>query len=94
MTLEDSIFKNVQNENIRIEKGLYSVYDVIKTVARKKAPRTTWSRLIDRFGYLANEVHSVRFPRIDGKAANISSPACNIPTALDILGRLGLEDKK
>lgn len=36
MTLEDSIFKNVQNENIRIEKGLYSVYDVIKCVGKKK----------------------------------------------------------
>lgn len=82
-----SIFE-FNGDSIREVDGLFSVYDIIRVIGGQKSEREVWKRLSKEFPDIVTKCDSVKFPRKDGKKANVTSPACNRQVALEIIGLL------
>lgn len=87
--MKNIIIPELRNSKIRrTDEGLISVYDLIKVCGEKKGQRKLWMRLSEQFPNTVQKCHSVKFGRVDGKKANLPSPACTEEVALEIMGLL------
>lgn len=82
-----SIFE-FNGDSIREYNDQFSVYDIIRVIGGQKSERTVWERLGNDYPDILSKCNSVKFPRKDGKKANLASPACNRQVALEIIGLL------
>jgi len=69
---------------IREQDGLWSVYDLIEVIGGQKNPRKVWERLTVSFPEVVAKCHNLKFPG----AGQRNTPVCDRQVALEIIGLL------
>jgi len=75
------------NQLIREQDGLWSVYDIIEVIGGQKSSGEVWKRLVAKGFINSHKCELISFTQASGRKGR-KTPACDRQVALEIIGLL------